>query len=95
MKRRLVLFSCALALTVAAPFASASSEIPFFHRHPKKAAQSTEAPAPAPKPKRSILHRSKRTREEAARSEAAFGMPGPRSVGWRHPEPGPAGVGAK
>jgi hypothetical protein len=42
-----------------------------------------------------LLHRSKPSREQAARAEASFGMTGPKSVGWRHPQPGPAGVGAK
>jgi hypothetical protein len=58
---------------------------------------SESAAAPKPKAKRTFLHRAKAkpSREQAARSEATYGMTGPKSVGWRHPHPGPAGVGAK
>lgn len=93
--KSLLLLSCMLSLGAAAPIASAapSTGIPFFHRHKKDAAAS--ATAPKPKTKRSFLHHAESSREEAARSEAAFGMTGPQSVGLWHPQPGPAGVGAK
>ena len=92
MKPLLVLTSM-LLLSAAAPIASASTDIPFFHHHKTDHAQT--ATAPKAKTKRSFLHRAEPTREEAARSEATFGMTGPQSVGFWHPQPGPAGVGAK
>jgi len=92
MKPVLVL-TCMLSLGGTGSIASAATGIPFFHRHHKADPAMTEAPKT--KSKRSFLHRAAPTREEAARSEAAFGMPGPESVGYWHPEPGPAGVGAK
>jgi len=90
-----VLLSCMLALGAAAPIAGASptTEIPFFHRHKKDA--NAAATAPKPKTKRTLFRHSQPTREESARSEATYGMPGPQSVGFFHPQPGPAGVGAK
>lgn len=93
MKRPLLLLSFALALS-AAPAASAADGIKIWHRHHKDANKT----APAPKEKKarkSILHRQKPTREDSARSERAYGMTGPKSVGGRHPQPGPAGYGAK
>jgi hypothetical protein len=90
MKPLLVL--CLLSVTAAIP-ASAATDIPLFHRH--KTNSATTATTPKPKTKRSFLHRAEPSREEAARSEATFGMTGPRSVGFFHPEPGPAGVGAR
>jgi len=91
--KSLLLLSCVLSVSAAAPMASASTDIPFFHRH--KTDSTKTATAPKPKTKRSFLHRAEPTREEAARSEATYGMTGPRSVGFLHPEPGPAGVGAR
>ena len=98
MKRSVLLLACLLGLSTAAPFANAATDIRFWHHKHKDsdkntaAADSTEA---KPKSKRNVLHRAKPSREKAARSEAAFGMTGPKSVGLRHPEPGPAGFGAK
>jgi len=94
MKRSLLLLSCALTLSAACPVASAAGEIKIWHRHHKAASKTPAAPKEK-KAKRSILHRHKPTREEGARSEAAYGMTGPKSVGGRHPQPGPAGYGAK
>ena len=93
MKRIALLLSCALFLSAVGPIPSASAGIKIWHRHKKDAAKTSAAPKP--KTKRSILHRAKPTREQAAREEVAFGMTGPRSVGTRHPQPGPAGVGAR
>ena len=92
MKQLLVLLSCALLLSVVVTSADAASGIRLWPRH-KTPKESTEAPKP--KTKRSVLHRAKPSRDESARSEASYGMPGPKSVGWRHPTPGPAGYGAK
>ena len=90
MKRLLILLSCALSLSVAAPSASAATDIRFWHhKDPNKTSE-----APEPRAKRTFLHRSKPSREQAARSEATFGTTGPKSVGRRHPQPGPAGFGA-
>jgi len=97
MKRILLVLSCALALSAAVPWASASANIrlwPRHHKDSKKKDPAKDAAAPKPKAKRSFLHHGKNTREQAAHSEATYGMAGPKSVGWRHPEPGPAGVGA-
>ena len=92
MKRLVLVLSCALCLSATAPLASASTHIRIWHRKHKDSPKSTEAPKP--KAKRTLLHRAKPTHEQAARSEAAFGMTGPKSVGWRHSQPGPAGFGA-
>jgi hypothetical protein len=92
MKRLVLVLSCALCLSATAPLASASTDIRIWHRKHKDSSKSTEAPKP--KAKRTFLHRAKPTPEQAARSEATFGMTGPKSVGWRHRQPGPAGFGA-
>ncbi len=92
MKRLLVVLSFTLFLCVAAPSANGATDIRFWHRHHKDPSATTEAPKP--KAKRSLLHRAKPSREAAAHSEATYGMTGPKSVGWRHPQPGPAGYGA-
>jgi hypothetical protein len=93
VKRLLLLLSGALLLSAAGPVASASADVRFWHRHHKDPAKTSAAPKP--KSKRTLFHRAKRSREDAARQEVAFGQTGPRSVGWRHPQPGPAGAGAK
>ena len=93
MKRLLLVLSWTLCLSAAAPLARASADIRFWHRKHKDAPKTAEAPKP--KVKKTFLHRAKPSREQAARSEAAYGMTGPKSVGWRHRQPGPAGVGAK
>lgn len=90
----LLALSCLLTLCAVGAIPAPSAEIPFFHHHKKDAAAATTE-APKPKTKRSLLHRAQPTREEAAHAEATYGMTGPRSVGRFHPEPGPAGVGAK
>ena len=92
MKQLLILLSCAVFLSVAATSASASTDIRFWHRNHKDAGTISEAREP--KAKRTFLYRGKPSREQAARSEATFGMTGPKSVGRRHPQPGPAGFGA-
>ncbi len=95
MKRILLITCCALTLSTLVPV-SASAGIRWpLHRHRKD-----PAAAKADKPekgKKSKFHRGKsrdKGREKAAREEAGV-SPGPRSVGWRHPEPGPAGAGAR
>jgi len=80
-------------LGVAVPSANAAGGGIRLWPHHKDASKSAETSKQ--KPKKSLLHRSKPSRDEAARSEATNGMTGPKSVGWRHPEPGPAGYGAK
>lgn len=92
MKRLVLVLSCALCLSATGPLARASTHIRILHRKHKDSPKSTEAPKP--KAKRTFLHRAKPTHEQAARSEATFGMTGPKSVGWRHSQPGPAGFGA-
>jgi len=99
MKRSVLLLTCLVGLSSAAPFANAATDIRFWHHKHKDSDKSTAASdsteVPKPKSKKNVLHRTKPSREKAARSEAAFGMTGPKSVGLRHPEPGPAGFGAK
>jgi hypothetical protein len=91
MKRLALVLSCALCLSATATL-GASTDIRIWHRKHKDSPKSTEAPKP--KAKRAFLRRAKPTHEQAARSEATFGMTGPKSVGWRHSQPGPAGFGA-
>jgi hypothetical protein len=91
--KRLFVLSCFLSLSASASIASATPKIHFWHRHKKDPAAS--APAPKQKAKHNLFHRAQPTREESARSETAYGMTGPRSVGYLHPQPGPAGVGAQ
>ena len=95
MKRLLAALSVTLFLSVVAPSSlSAAPDIRLWpHKHHKDAGETTE-PAKQ-KTKRSLLHRAKPSRTESAQSEATFGMTGPKSVGRWHPEPGPAGFGAK
>jgi hypothetical protein len=95
MKRLLAALAVTFFLSVVAPSSvSAASNIRLWpHKHHKDASETTE-PA-KPKTKRSLLHRAKPSPEQAAQSEATFGTTGPQSVGWRHPQPGPAGFGAK
>jgi hypothetical protein len=92
MKRLLLTVSCALILSAAGPISSASADIRFWHRHHKDAAKTSEAPDA--KAKKTSHHHGKATSEQSARKESTFGMTGPKSVGWRHPQPGPAGAGA-
>ena len=97
MKGSVLLLTLAVCLSTAAS-SDAATDVRFWHRKHKdslNAAASEPTKAPQPKTKRSLLHRTKPSREQAARSEAAFGMAGPKSVGFLHPQPGPAGAGAK
>ena len=91
--KRVLMLTCMLVLGAASANASPEAGIPFFHRHKKEAAKAAATSAAAPK--RGLFHRGEPTREEAARAEAAYGMTGPKSVGFWHKQPGPAGVGAK
>jgi len=93
MKRLLLMLSCVFFISAAVPMTSASADLHFWRHHHKDQAKTSAAPKP--KAKRTFLHRAKPTHGQPAREEAAFGMTGPKSVGWRHPHPGPAGVGAK
>jgi len=95
MKRLPVALFFTLVLSMAAPSSvSAAPNIRLWpHKHHKDAGETAQAPTP--KTKRSLRHSAKSSREEAARSEASYGMTAPKSVGWLHPSPGPAGFGAK
>ena len=99
MKPSVLLLTCVIGLSAAAPFANAATDIRFWHhKHKdsdKNTAGSDSTEALKPKSKRNFRLHAKPSREQAAHSEAAFGMTGPKSVGRRHPEPGPAGYGAK
>lgn len=97
--KKLLLAACfALALGMLGPVSAAAGPGWPFHRHHK---DNAPAPAKAEKPaksKKSLFHRQKsqdKAREKSARAEVAAGVsPGPKSVGWRHQTPGPAGAGA-
>jgi hypothetical protein len=97
--KKLFLAACfALALGMLGPVSAAAGTGWPFHRHHKdKAPAAAKAEKPA-KEKKSWFHREKShekaARENAARTEAGV-SPGPKSVGWRHQTPGPAGAGAK
>jgi hypothetical protein len=99
MKRYVLVLTCAVCLSAAAPIANAATDVRFWHRKhkdsPANTAESESSEASQPRIKRAFLHRAKPSREQAAHSEATFGMTGPKSVGLRHPQPGPAGVGAR
>jgi len=88
-------FTIALA-TLSSASAAAGLNWPFHRHHKDKAPAAAKAEKPA-KNKKSMFHRQKsqdKAREESARTEAGV-TPGPKSVGWRHQTPGPAGAGAK
>ena len=96
--KKLLLATC---FTLALGTLSAAATGPSwpFHRHHKDKAAAPAAPKAEkpPKAKKSLFHRQKsqdKAREQAARTEAGV-TPGPKSVGWRHQTPGPAGAGAK
>jgi hypothetical protein len=98
--KKLLLATCfTLALgTLGSASAAAGPGWPFHRHHKDKAPAAAKAEKP-PKTKKSMFHRQKsqdKAREQSARQEAAAGVsPGPKSVGWRHQTPGPAGAGAK
>jgi hypothetical protein len=96
--KKLLLATCfTIALgTLSSVSAAAGPSWP-FHRHHKDKAPAAAKTEKPPKTKRSMFHRQKsqdKARESAARQEAGV-SPGPKSVGWRHQSPGPAGAGAK
>jgi len=104
MKRLLLVVCFTLALGTLGPVSAAAGPGWPFHRHHKdKAPAAAKAEKPAKvkseKSRKSLFHRGKsqdKAREQSARQEAAAGVsPGPKSVGWRHQTPGPAGAGAK
>ncbi|HKM67865.1 MAG TPA: hypothetical protein VJX70_11915 [Candidatus Acidoferrum sp.] len=96
MKRLFLAVCCVLALSTLGPVSAASAHGWPFHRHHKDAAAADASHAA--KPKKAKSHREKssdKAREKAARKEVVAGVsPGPKSVGWRHQTPGPAGAGA-
>ena len=100
MKRLLPGLCCVLLLSAIGPVPSASAHWWSFHRHHKDAASSASeptpapAPAPAPKPKakRSWFHHEHQ--QQPVAQNGVTTTPGPRSVGWWHKTPGPAGAGA-
>ena len=96
MKKFLLATCFTLALGTLSSAAAAGPGWPFHRHHKDKAPAAAKAEKP-PKTKKSMFHRQKsqdKAREQAARSEAGV-TPGPKSVGWRHQTPGPAGAGAK
>ena len=97
MKKFLLATCFTIALgTLSSASAAAGPNWPFHRHHKDKAPAAAKAEKPA-KNKKSMFHRQKsqdKAREESARTEAGV-TPGPKSVGWRHQTPGPAGAGAK
>ena len=100
MKRLLLVICFTLALGALGPASAATGSVWPFHRHhkdPGAAKASKPAKVKSEKGKKSLFHRQKsqdKAREESARAEAGV-SPGPKSVGWRHQTPGPAGAGAR
>ena len=93
--KKLFLAAC-FTFALASVSAAAGPGWPFHRHHKDKAPAAAKAEKP-PKSKKSLFHRKKsedKVREQAARSEAGV-TPGPKSVGWRHQTPGPAGAGAR
>lgn len=102
MKKFLLAACFALVLGMFGSASAAAGPSWPFHRHHKdKAPAAAKAEKPAKvkseKSRKSLFHRGKsedKAREQSARAEAGV-TPGPKSVGWRHQTPGPAGAGAK
>jgi hypothetical protein len=108
MKRLLPGLCCALLLSAFGPVPSASAHwFSWLHRHKNSANSNAPAPAPnskppkasktpkgpkAPKAKKPWHHREKAA--PSANNGSVVTTPGPRSIGWRHKQPGPAGAGA-
>jgi hypothetical protein len=97
--KKLLLAACfTLALGMLGPVSAAAGPGWPFHRHHKDKAPAAAKAEKPPKSKKSLFHRQKsqdKAREKSARAEVAAGVsPGPKSVGWRHQSPGPAGAGA-
>ena len=96
MKRLLLVFGFVLALSTLGAGSVAAGGIWPLHRHHKEPAAAK--PPKAEKTKKSWLHHEKsgdKARQKSAQQEASLGIsPGPKSVGGRHPSPGPAGAGA-
>jgi hypothetical protein len=102
MKKLLLVICFTLALGTLGPVSAAAGPSWPFHRHhkdPAAAKASKPAKNKSEKGKKSLFHREKsrdKARDKSAREEVAAGVsPGPKSVGWRHQTPGPAGAGAK
>jgi len=97
MKKLLLAICFVLVLSILGPVSVASGHDWPWHRHAKDPA-ATKAEKPA-KTKKPFFHRGKsqdKARENSAHEEVAAGVsPGPKSVGWRHQTPGPAGAGAR
>jgi hypothetical protein len=93
MKRLLLAVCCALALCTFGPVPTASALGWPWHRHHKDSANSNSGHHE--KAKKSRHHREKSQDPSAPQQSAAGVSPGPRTVGWWHPGPGPAGAGAE
>ncbi|HUL34122.1 MAG TPA: hypothetical protein VL128_09590 [Candidatus Eisenbacteria bacterium] len=110
MKKILLGLCCALLLSAFGPVPSASAWWLWHHHHknPAPAASGSSGttasaapapaptPAPAPKPRHQhwgFWHHEKH--EKAVVQNGVGTTPGPRSVGWWHKSPGPAGAGAE
>lgn len=84
MKRLSLVFACALALAISSP-APASARHWWPHR-----SKSKSTAEPKDKSKKSKAGREK---HHDSGTEPLYSIP--RSVGWWHKEPGPAGAGVK
>jgi len=99
MKRLLLLLCCATLFSVIGPVPSASASWWPWHHHSKNSGSgSPHAPKPSKSksPKAPKAKKEKHHHQKAAKTDnAGVGTtPGPRSVGWWHKQPGPAGAGA-
>jgi hypothetical protein len=97
MKKILLAVCFTFALAALAPVSVAGDTNWPWRHHDKNSASAKTAPAE--KGKKDWLHREKsreKAREKSAREEIALNVsPGPRSVDRLHPQPGPAGAGAR
>jgi len=63
-----------------------------WHRHHKDASKATAKPK---KEKSQKVKKSWHRREKNTNGDPVVVASGPKSVGWKHPQPGPAGAGAQ
>jgi hypothetical protein len=94
MKKLLLGFCGVLILSGVGTVSSASAKDWPWHRHHKDAASATPKQPKQPKQqkaRKSFLHHEKASKNNG---DPVMLSSGPKSVGRRHPQPGPAGAGA-
>jgi hypothetical protein len=98
MKRLLLVIGAALIWAVLSPAAVSASIWPWHHSKAKSEAKSDAkpdaAPAPAPVKKAKTHHSWFHHHAHQQNTGAPLYTSGPKSVGWFHKSPGPAGAGS-